>query len=50
MNIQRFGATEWIDTKKAQRYLRERVIKSQKIDLKEKEMGRGEFENVSRDT
>ena len=33
---------------KAQRYFKERGIKFQMIDLKEKEMSRGEFENVSR--
>ena len=36
------------DTKKAQRYFKERGIKFQMIDLKEKEMSRGEFENVAR--
>ena len=34
--------------KKAQRYFKERGIKFQMIDLKEKEMSRGEFENVAR--
>ena len=48
MNIQIFGTTKCFDTKKAQRYLKERGIRFQMIDLKEKEMSRGEFENVSR--
>ena len=48
MNIQIFGTSKCFDTKKAQRYFKERGIKFQKIDLKEKEMSRGEFENVSR--
>ena len=36
------------DTKKAQRYFKERGIKFQMIDLKEKGMSRGEFDNVAR--
>ena len=48
MNIQIFGTSKCFDTKKAQRYFKERGIKFQMIDLKEKEMSRGEFENVSR--
>ena len=47
MNIQIFGTTKCFDTKKAQRYFKERGIKFQMIDLKEKEMSRGEFQNVS---
>ena len=43
MNIQIFGTTKCFDTKKAQRYFKERGI-----DMKEKGMSRGEFENVSR--
>ena len=42
MNIQIFGTSKCFDTKK------ERGIKFQMIDLKEKEMSRGEFENVAR--
>ena len=38
MNIQIFGTTKCFDTKKAQRYFKERGIKFQMIDLKEKEM------------
>ena len=42
MNIQIFGTSKCFDTKKAQRYFKERGIKFQMIDLKEKEMSRGE--------
>ena len=34
MNIQIFGTTKCFDTKKAQRYFKERGIKFQMIDLK----------------
>ncbi|WP_342756537.1 ArsC family transcriptional regulator [Kineothrix sedimenti] len=36
----------WYDTKKAQRYFKERGVKFQFIDLKEKGMSRGEFVSV----
>jgi arsenate reductase len=49
MNIQIFGTSKCFDTKKAQRYFKERGIRFQMIDLKEKEMSRGEFENVARE-
>ena len=48
MNIQIFGTSKCFDTKKAQRYFKERGVKFQMIDLKEKEMSRGEFDNVAR--
>ena len=48
MNIQIFGSTKCFDTKKAQRYFKERGIKFQMIDLKEKGISRGEFVNVAR--
>ena len=48
MNIQIFGTTKCFDTKKAQRYFKERGIKLQMIDLNEKGMSRGVFENVCR--
>ena len=48
MNIQIFGTTKCFDTKKAQRYFKERGIRFQMIDLKEKGMSRGEFDNVAR--
>ena len=38
MNIQIFGTTKCFDTKKAQRYFKERGIRFQMIDLKEKEI------------
>ena len=46
MNIQIFGTSKCFDTKKAQRYFKERNIKSQYIDLKEKPMSKGEFLSV----
>lgn len=48
MNIQIFGAKKSFDTKKAQRYFKERRIKFQFIDLKEKEMSKGELQSVMR--
>ena len=48
MNIQIFGTNKRFDTKKAQRYFKERGVRFQMIDLKEKGMSRGEFENVAR--
>lgn len=48
MNIQIFGTSKSFDTKKAQRYFKERGIRFQMIDLKEKGMSRGEFDNVCR--
>lgn len=46
MNIQIFGTTKCFDTKKAQRYFKERGVKYQFINLKEKGMSQGEFANV----
>ena len=46
MNIQIFGTKKCFDTKKADRYFKERGIKAQFIDLKEKEMSKGEFTSV----
>lgn len=48
MNIQIFGTSKCFDTKKAQRWFKERGIKFQMIDMKEKGMSRGEFDNVKR--
>lgn len=48
MNIQIFGTKKSFDTKKAQRYFKERRIKFQFIDLKEKEMSKGELQSVMR--
>lgn len=46
MNIQIFGKSKCFDTKKAERYFKERGIKYQLIDLKEKGMSKGEFNSV----
>lgn len=46
MNIQIFGAKKCFDTKKAERYFKERGIKYQFIDMKEKGMSKGEFNSV----
>ena len=46
MNIQIFGTKKCFDTKKADRYFKERGIKFQFIDLKEKGMSKGEFTGV----
>lgn len=46
MNIQIFGTKKCFDTKKAERFFKERRIKYQLIDLREKEMSKGEFNNV----
>ena len=47
MNIQIFGTNKSFDTKKAQRWFKERGIRFQMIDMKEKDMSRGEFDNVA---
>lgn len=46
MNIQIFGSKKNFDTKKADRYFKERGIKAQFIDMKEKGMSKGEFRSV----
>lgn len=46
MNIQIFGTKKCNDTKKAQRYFKERGIKFQFVDLTEKELSKGEFRSV----
>ncbi len=48
MNIQIFGVKKCFDTKKAERYFKERGIKYQFIDMNEKGMSRGEFTSVIR--
>ena len=48
MNIQIFGTKKCFDTKKAERYFKERRIPFQRIDLAEKGMSRGELQNVCR--
>ena len=47
MNIQIFGTKKCNDTKKAERYFKERGIKFQFIDMKEKGMSKGEFTAVA---
>lgn len=47
MNIQIFGTKKCNDTKKAERFFKERGIKYQFIDMKEKGMSKGEFNSVS---
>ena len=46
MNIQIFGTKKCNDTKKAERFFKERGIKFQFIDMKEKGMSKGEFNSV----
>ena len=46
MNIQVFGTKKSFDTKKAERWFKERRIKYQFIDLKEKGMSKGELTSV----
>lgn len=46
MNIQIFGITKCFDTKKAERYFKERKIKYQFIDLNEKGLSKRELESV----
>ncbi|MCR3759585.1 arsenate reductase family protein [Clostridium felsineum] len=46
MNIQIFGTKKCFDTKKAERYFKERKIKYQFIDLKEKGLSKGELNSV----
>lgn len=48
MNIQIFGTKKCFDTKKAMRYFKERGIKYQFIDMKEKGMSKGEYISVKR--
>ena len=50
MNIQIFGTNKCFDTKKAQRYFKERNIKFQFIDLTQKSLSRGEIDSVRRAT
>ena len=48
MNIQIFGTKKSQDTRKAERFFRERGIKYQFVDMKEKGLSRGEFESVKK--
>ena len=47
MNIQIFGTKKCNDTKKAERFFKERGIKYQFIDMKQKGMSKGEFTFVA---
>ncbi len=46
MNIQIFGKSKCFDTKKAQRYFKERRVKFQAVDLLKFGMSRGELQSV----
>ncbi|UOO37012.1 ArsC family transcriptional regulator [Oscillospiraceae bacterium CM] len=46
MNIQIFGKSKCFETKKAERYFKERRVKFQSIDMLQKGMSRGEFGSV----
>ena len=46
MNIQIFGKNKCFDTKKAQRYFKERGIKFQLVDILDKGLSKGELNSV----
>lgn len=46
MNIQICGTRKCFDTKKAERYFKERGVKYQFIDMKEKGLSNGEYQSV----
>ena len=46
MNIQIFGTKKSRDSQKAERFFKERNIKFQYIDMKQKGLSKGEFESV----
>ena len=46
MNIQIFGTKKSADTRKAERFFKERGIKFQFVDLREKGLSKGEFNSV----
>ncbi len=46
MNIQIFGSPKCFDTKKAERYFKERNIKYQYVELARYGLSKGEFESV----
>lgn len=48
MNIQIYGKAKCFDTKKAERYFKERRIKYQFIDLAKFGMSKGEYNNILR--
>ncbi len=47
MNIQIFGLPKCADTRKAQRFFKERGIRFQFVDLKEKGLSKGELHSVT---
>lgn len=47
LNIQIFGTKKCYDTKKAERFFKERGIKYQFVDMKDKGMSKGEFNSVA---
>ena len=47
MNIQIFGTKKSADSRKAERYFKERGIKFQFVDMKEKGLSKGEFNSVN---
>lgn len=46
MNIQIFGRKKCFDTKKAERYFKERGVKFQSIDIQEKGLSKGEYNSI----
>lgn len=46
MKIQIFGKKKCFETKKTERYFKERAIKYQFVDLLDKGMSKGEFSNI----
>ena len=46
MNIQIYGTNKCFETKKAQRYFKERRIKFQFVDILKYPMSEGEFRNI----
>ncbi|MGN1031750.1 MAG: arsenate reductase family protein [Butyricicoccaceae bacterium] len=48
MNIQIFGKSKCFDTKKAERYFKERRVKYQSVDLLRYGLSKGEFQSVKR--
>jgi len=47
MNIQIFGKTKCFDTKKAERYFKERGIKFHSVDILKKGLSKGEYQSVA---
>jgi len=48
MNIQIYGTAKCFDTKKAERYFKERSIKFQFVDLAKYGMSKGEYQSIKR--